>query len=197
VRPPAGRGPLALARRRLGPPQHRVQALTFGSPSRQNSQAALSMSRRSAGVSATSAPPMFSSRRCRFVVPGMGTIHGFCARIHASAIWAGVASFRFAIPATTSTNARFALRFSGVKRGRLFRKSVLSNVAFFVELAGQEAPAERAERYEAMPSSSRVGKVSVSRVLHHSEYSLWSAVTGWTRCARRIVRHRPRTARSA
>jgi hypothetical protein len=25
---------------------------------------------------------MFSSRRCSFVVPGIGTIHGFCASSH-------------------------------------------------------------------------------------------------------------------
>ena len=61
------------------------------------------------------AAPMFSSSRCRFVVPGMGTIHGFWAKSHASAIFAGVAFFRPAIPATASTNARFAFRFSGVK----------------------------------------------------------------------------------
>jgi hypothetical protein len=30
-------------------------------------------------VSSTSAALMFSSGRCRFVVPGIGTIHGFCA----------------------------------------------------------------------------------------------------------------------
>ena len=38
--------------------------------------------------------PMFSSRRCSFVVPGIGTIHGFCARSQASAICAVVAFFR-------------------------------------------------------------------------------------------------------
>jgi hypothetical protein len=32
---------------------------------------------------------MFSSSRCRLVVPGIGTIHGFCASSHASAICAG------------------------------------------------------------------------------------------------------------
>ena len=36
---------------------------------------------------------MFSSRRCNLVVPGIGTIHGFCASSHASAICAGVAFF--------------------------------------------------------------------------------------------------------
>ena len=36
-------------------------------------EAALSISRRSSGVSSTSAAPMFSSSRCSFVVPGIGT----------------------------------------------------------------------------------------------------------------------------
>ncbi len=39
--------------------------------------AALSISRRSSGVSSISAAPMFSSRRSSFRVPGIGTIHGF------------------------------------------------------------------------------------------------------------------------
>ena len=48
---------------------------------------------------------MFSSSRCSFVVPGMGTIHGFWASSHASAIWAGVAFFRSAILRSRSTSA--------------------------------------------------------------------------------------------
>src|SRR5207247_11358822 len=38
------------------------------------------------------------------------------------------------------------------------------------------------------PSSSRVGSSSSSERLHHSEYSLCTAVSGCTACARRIVR---------
>ena len=38
-----------------------------------------------------------------------------------------------------------------------------------------------------MPSSSSVGRTSASGFRHHSEYSLWRAVTGWTAWARRIV----------
>jgi hypothetical protein len=53
-------------------------------------EAALSISRRSSAVSSTAMAPMFSSRRCSLVVPGMGTIHGFCASNHASAICAGL-----------------------------------------------------------------------------------------------------------
>ena len=38
------------------------------------------MSRRSSGVSSTETAPMFSSKRCSFVVPGIGTIHGFLGK---------------------------------------------------------------------------------------------------------------------
>ena len=55
---------------------------------------ARSISRRSSAVSSTAAAPMFSSSRCSFVVPGIGTIHGFCASSQASAICAGVAFLR-------------------------------------------------------------------------------------------------------
>jgi hypothetical protein len=58
----------------------------------------------------------------------MGTIHGFWASTHASAIWAGVAFFRSAIAPIRSTRALLALRASGVKRGRVLRKSELSSV---------------------------------------------------------------------
>src|ERR1700739_4291317 len=81
-------------------------------------------------VSSTSAAARFSSRRCSFVVPGIGTIHGFCASSHASAIWAGVAFFLFAILPSRSTSAWFALRASGVKRGNWLRKSDLSSSVF-------------------------------------------------------------------
>ena len=48
---------------------------------------------------------------------GMGTIHGFCANNHASAICAGVAPLRSAAACTTWTSTMFALRASGEKRG--------------------------------------------------------------------------------
>ena len=38
-----------------------------------------------------------------------------------------------------------------------------------------------------MPSSARAGRTSASGRRHHSEYSLCTAVTGWTAWARRIV----------
>src|SRR6266478_4150191 len=47
---------------------------------------ATSSSPRSSAVSSMATAPMFSSRRSSFVVPGIGTIQGFCARSQASAI---------------------------------------------------------------------------------------------------------------
>ena len=70
---------------------------------------------------------MFSSRRSSLVVPGIGTIQGFCASSQASAICAGVARFRAPICSSNSTTGRFALRASGVKRGRLVRLSLPPN----------------------------------------------------------------------
>jgi hypothetical protein len=63
------------------------------------SDAARSMSRRFSSVSVIAAAPMFSSSRCRFVVPGIGTIHDFLANSHASATCADVPPTRCAIPA--------------------------------------------------------------------------------------------------
>lgn len=43
------------------------------------------------GVKVRTRPPGFSRIRSGFLVPGMGTIHGFCARTRPRAICAGVA----------------------------------------------------------------------------------------------------------
>jgi hypothetical protein len=63
------------------------------------SDAARSMSRRSSSVSLIASAPMFSSSRCSFVVPGIGTIHGFLANSRASVTCADVPPTRCAIPA--------------------------------------------------------------------------------------------------
>ena len=72
------------------------------------------------------AAPMFSSRRCSLVVPGIGTIHGFCASSQASAICAGVA---FLCRRDRAEHDRRAPGWpcdaSGEKRGTMLRKSVL------------------------------------------------------------------------
>ena len=64
----------------------------------------------------------------------------------------------------------------------------LSKRGVGVDRAGQEALAERAERHEAdaeLLAAAAGSPSSGSR--HHSEYSLCSAATGCTACARRIV----------
>lgn len=72
--------------------------------------------------------PRFSSRRCSFVVPGIGTIHRFFASNQASATCAGVPPLLSAMLFSRSTTVWFAPRASGVKRGEMLRKSVGSKV---------------------------------------------------------------------
>ena len=64
----------------------------------------------------------------QLVVPGTGTIHGFCASSRASAICAGGACFRAPIRVIRSTSAWFAVRASCVNRGTMLRRSRLTNV---------------------------------------------------------------------
>src|SRR5258708_4724942 len=63
-----------------------------------------SISRRSSDVSFTLTAPIFSERRWSFVVPGIGTIHGFCSSSQARAICAAVGLFRPRIPPSRSTS---------------------------------------------------------------------------------------------
>src|SRR3984957_6041178 len=101
--------------------------------------AAESIWRRSSGVSSMAAAPMFSSRRCSFVVPGMGTIHGFCANSHASAMWAGVAFFSFCNLAQQINHG--LIRFPGLwsKAWDYIAEIGVVEFRFFVDLAGEKA----------------------------------------------------------
>ena len=88
---------------------------------------------------------MFSSRRASFVVPGIGTIHGFWASSQASAICAGVAFFRAAIVAKQIDQR--LVRLPSLRREARdgVRMSELANVVLLVDLAGEEALAQRAK----------------------------------------------------
>ena len=131
---------------------------------------------------------MFSSSRCSFVVPGIGTIQGFRASSQASAICAGVACFRAAICAEQIDQR--------LVRGPRLRREAGDRVP---HVPGAELSCPRSiapvrkplpnglNGTKPMPSSSSVGRISCSGSRHHSEYSLCSAVTGCTACARRIV----------
>ena len=81
------RGRTGDAARRSGS-RHRLQFFRIARPGSSISDPASSISRSSSGVSSTFTAPRFSSSRCSFLVPGIGTIHGFCARSHAIAICA-------------------------------------------------------------------------------------------------------------
>src|SRR5271169_4376833 len=122
---------------------------------------------------------MFSSRRARFVVPGIGTIHGFRASNQASAIWAGVAFLLLAILLSKSISPWFALRASGAKRGSVLRKSLLSNFVFSLILPVRKPLPSGLYGTKPIPSSSSVGMISVSGSRQNREYSLCKAVTGW------------------
>ena len=79
------------------------------------------------------------------------------------------------------------MRASGEKRGTMLRKSLLSKVVVSSIVPVRKPLPSGLKGTKPMPSSSSVGSISCSGSRHHSEYSLCSAVTGWTACARRIV----------
>src|SRR2546425_6551313 len=70
----------------------------------------------------------------------------------------------------------------------MLRKSELSNVVFSSILPVRNPFPSGLNGTNPMPSSSSAGSSASSGRLHQSEYSLCTAVTGWTAWARRIVR---------
>ena len=120
-------------------------------------------------------------------MPGMGTIHGFWARSQAIATWPGVASLRAAISPILSTRAWFARRASAESRGTTLRKSSLANVVLSVIVPVRNPFPSGLNGTSPMPSSSSTARISCSGRRHQSEYSLCTAATGCTACARRMV----------
>ena len=92
---------------------------------------------------------MFSSRRSSFVVPGIGTIHGFWARSHASAIWAGVACLRSAIVREQIDQRLVRLAGLRAEAGEDVPEVRAVERRVLVDLAREEALPQRAERNEA------------------------------------------------
>src|ERR1700730_3813864 len=70
------------------------------------------------------------------------------------------------------TNAWLVLRFSGLKRGMVLRKSVLSNFVSSLILPVRKPLPSGANGTNPIPSSSSVGNTNSSGCLHQSEYSL-------------------------
>lgn len=97
-----------------------------------------------------------------------------------------VAFFCVAILVSSSTRhgRRPCLR---CKARRDVAEVVLVELRAFVDLSGQEPMPRGLYGTNPIPSSSIVGGNSSSGHLHHNEYSLWTAVTGWIVRARHIV----------
>ena len=85
------------------------------------------------------------------MVPGIGTIHGFLGEQPGERDLSGCRLLSCSDLAKQIDQGLFALRASGVKRGNVFRKSVLSNFVVVVDLSGEESLAQRAERDEPDP----------------------------------------------
>jgi hypothetical protein len=75
----------------------------------------------------------------------------------------------------------FAARASGsTKRGTVLRKSPLANSVVVSIFPVRKPLPSGLKGTKPMPSSSSVGRIASSGSRHQSEYSLWSAMTGWT-----------------
>jgi hypothetical protein len=97
----------------------------------------------SSAVSSMESAPMFSCSRSSRRVPGMGTIHGRCARSHASAICAGVALCAATPP--DGVHDRLVRRSRlGAEAGEPAANVGGGELLGLVHRAGQEALAERA-----------------------------------------------------
>jgi hypothetical protein len=93
---------------------------------------------------------MFSSRRCTFVVPGIGTIHGFCASSHANRDLRRRRVLPFRDPGEQPDEGEVRLPCVGIGEARHGVAEVAAlQLGRPVDLPGQEAFAERAERHEA------------------------------------------------
>ena len=125
----------------------------------------------------TSAAARFSSRWLGVRVPGIGTMSGAWCSSQASASCAGVRSSSAARLAQRREAVAVARPGSrGLKRGWLARKS---SPIWSAEPARKPAPSGD-QGTNPIPSSFRTGSSSRSGSRVHSEYSPWTAASGWT-----------------
>ena len=130
---------------------------------------------------------MFSSSRCNFVVPGMGTIQGFWARSQASAICAGVAFFRCG---DLANQIHQGLICSAVLRGEArddIAEIGLVERGFFVDLAGEEAFSQGAEWNESDSEFLEGRKNFLLRLSPPERILALERRDRLDRCARRMV----------
>ena len=149
-------------------------------------EAALSISRRSSDVSSTATAPMFSSRRPASWCPGLerSTASGPAARQARSEQVSPSSVLRSCKQINQSL-----IRLPSLRRKARNDVAEVGTVErrVLVDLSREKALPRGLNGTKPIPSSSSVGSNSSSGRRHHSEYSLWTAVTGWTACARRIV----------
>jgi len=105
----------------------------------------------SSDVSSTSAAPTLSSSRLNLVVPGMGTIQGFCAKSQARAICAGVARLGPATSFSKPTNHRFGGEHLRRKPWNDAAKVGRIELGVLADAAREEALPQRAERHQPDP----------------------------------------------
>ena len=115
------------------------------------------------------------------MVPGMGTIQGFCAMSQARANWAGVQPFSAAYCRTRATMAWLAPRASGLRNlGMEARTSLAENWVSW-DRVPVRYPLPRGEKQtRPIPNSSKVGIRSRWASRYQREYSFCTAVRGRT-----------------
>ena len=135
------------------------ELLRIASPWTLNSEEMPSISRRSSADSSIEAAAMFSSSRCTFRVPGIGTIQGFVPA-------ARPARSARALPPSAPRSRRAGRPgpdwLAGPRArsgGRVLRKSELSNVVFSSILPVRKPLPSGLKGTKPMPSSSRVGRI--------------------------------------
>src|SRR5277367_1477652 len=121
----------------------------YRSPRTLNAVETASISWTSSALSWRESEARLSSSRSRFLVPGIGTIHGFCASSQASAICAGVALFRAAMAAIDQRAVGFARVFGEPRNAAAEVGGV--ECSSLVDLACEKSLAEWAEGDEADP----------------------------------------------
>ena len=118
---------------------------------------------RSAALSTKSAAPIFSSSRLTLVVPGIGTIQGFCASSQASAICAGVAPLLLAISPSTSTSALVGLAALRAETWNAVADIAARRTCVLASIVPVRKPLPSGlNGTKPMPSSSSVGMISAS-----------------------------------
>ena len=160
----------------------------YRAPSSLILDAAASMSRRSSGVNWSDTAPMFSSRRLSFVVPGNGNDPRL---LREQPRQRDLGRSRLLAFRDAAEQIDYCLvRLESLRRKARQSAAEVGAVEFrvFVDRCPSGSPFQAGYKARSQSRVPRVsGITSCSGFLHHREYSLWKAVSGWTAWARRMV----------